>query len=320
VLRTEPMTATRPAISVDGLTKRFGDRAAVVGLTFEVAEGEIFGLLGPNGAGKTTTVRLLSTLLAPTSGTAEVAGVPIGPEASPEIRRRIGVLPETPGLYLRLTVRDNLEFFAGLYGLSAPEARRRIGSALAQVGLADRAGDRAGSLSKGLRQRAALARALLPDPAVLFLDEPTTGLDPVAAAEVRELVASLRDRGTTVVLTTHRLDEAERLCDRVAILNTRLVSVGRPEELRAQLFRPALEVRLERALADPASVFGTIPGVRSWTNGQGAGRYVLEVEDPDAAAPDVARTLVGIGASILRLGDVRRSLEDAYLELVDDER
>ncbi len=319
MLSTETSTVTRPAIRVDGLTKRFADRAAFEGLTFEVAAGEVFGLLGPNGAGKTTTVRVLSTLLPLTSGTAEVAGVALEAVNRPEIRRRISVMPETPGLYLRLTVRDNLEFFAGLYGLSRSEAQRRIEQNLALVGLVDRADDLAGSLSRGLLQRTALARALLPDPAILFLDEPTTGLDPVAAAAVREIIGGLRDRGATVFLTTHRLDEAERLCDRVAIVNTRLVSVGRPEELRRRLFRPALELRLGRALLEPAALFESIRGVNRWTNGLGTGVYVLDVTDPEATAPEVARAVVGIGASILRLAEIGRSLEDVYLELVEDE-
>ncbi len=162
MLSTETRTVTRPAIRVDGLTKRFADRAAFEGLTFEVEAGEVFGLLGPNGAGKTTTVRVLSTLLPLTSGTAEVAGVALEAANRPEVRRRISVMPETPGLYVRLTVRDNLEFFAGLYGLSRPEAHRRIGQTLALVGLAGRADDLAGSLSKGLRQRTALARPYFP--------------------------------------------------------------------------------------------------------------------------------------------------------------
>ena len=171
-------------------------------------------------------------------------------------------MPESPGLYLRLTVAENLECFAGLYELS--DVRGRIDRALRAVNLLDRSGDVCGSLSKGLRQRVALARAVLNDPAVLFLDEPTSGLDPVAAREVHELIASLRERGVTIFLTTHRLDEAERLCDRVAILNTTLRLVGRPEDLREQLFTRTLEVRLRAPLGDPEGVFGALPGVERW--------------------------------------------------------
>jgi ABC-type multidrug transport system ATPase subunit len=192
----------------------------------ETVRGEVFGFLGPNGAGKTTTVRTLGTLLAPTSGSATVAGFPLTPENGVEIRRRIAIMPESPGLYLRLSILENLECFADLYEVSDP--RGRIDLALRAVNLADRAQDACGTLSKGLRQRVALARALLSDPEILFLDEPTVGLDPVAAREVHELILGLRERGVTIFLTTHRLEEAERLCDRVAILNTTLRTIGRP--------------------------------------------------------------------------------------------
>jgi ABC-2 type transport system ATP-binding protein len=160
----------------------------------------VFGLLGPNGAGKTTTVRILGTLISPTFGSATVAGIPVGPVGAAEIRQRISVMPESSGLYQRLTVTENLEYFARLYGL--PRRKARLSQALAAVGLSDRAHDLAGSLSKGLRQRAALARSLLNEPAVMYLDEPTLGLDPVAAHEVHGLIAGLRDRGVTVFLTT----------------------------------------------------------------------------------------------------------------------
>ena len=178
------------AIQVSHLTKVFGGRTAVSDVSFSVAGGEVFGFLGPNGAGKTTTVRILGTLISPTSGSATVAGIPVGPAGAAEIRQRISVMPESPGLYQRLTVTENLEYFVRLYGLPRREAR--ISEALAAVGLSDRAHDLAGSLSKGLRQRAALARSLLNEPAVMFLDEPTSGLDPVAAHEVLGLIDALR--------------------------------------------------------------------------------------------------------------------------------
>ena len=174
-----------------------------------------------------------------------MAGLPLTPENGVEIRRRIAVMPESPGLYLRLSVLENLECFADLYEVADPRAR--IDRALHAVDLADRAHDPCGTLSKGLRQRVALARALLSDPEVLFLDEPTAGLDPVAAREVHELIVGLRQRGVTIFLTTHRLEEAERLCDRVAILNTTLRTIGRPAELRDRLFARTLAVTDARA-------------------------------------------------------------------------
>jgi ABC-2 type transport system ATP-binding protein len=193
-----------PALAVDHLTKRFGDRIAFNDVSFEVGHGEVFGFLGPNGAGKTTTVRTLGTLIAPTAGSATVAGIPLTPENGVEIRRRIAIMPESPGLYLRLSVIENLECFADLYEL--PDSNDRIDRALQAVNLADRAHDACGTLSKGLRQRVALGRALLSDPEVLFLDEPTSGLDPVATRDVHELIDELRKRGVTIFLTTHRLD------------------------------------------------------------------------------------------------------------------
>ena len=297
------------------LTKRFGERVAVDDVSFSVAAGEVFGFLGPNGAGKTTTVRMLATLIAPTSGSALVAGLPLEPANGVEIRQRIAVMPESPGLYLRLTVAENLEFFAGLYG--AHDAGERIRRALDAVNLSGRASDLCGSLSKGLRQRVALARALLGDPAIVFLDEPTSGLDPVATREVHELIDGLRDRGVTVFLTTHRLEEAERLCDRVAILNTTLRTIGRPDELRDRLFTKTLVVRTAAPLGDPERVFA-VPGVESWQRRRRAG-YVLAVADAHAAAPELTRALVAAGADMLSLAEARHSLEDVYLELVADD-
>ena len=212
---------------------------------------------------------------------------------------------------------ENLQCFAGLYELD--HIRGRIGRALRAVNLEDRAGDLCGSLSKGLRQRVALARAVLNDPAVLFLDEPTSGLDPVATNEVHELIASLRERGVTIFLTTHRLAEAERLCDRVAILNTTLRLVGRPDELRAQLFKSSLDVRIRVPLADPQAVFGALREVEGWEPAPSAGGYTLAVSDPDGAAPGVARSLVGAGADILSITESPHSLEDVYLELIDED-
>ena len=296
------------------MTKRFGERLAVDDVSFSVATGEVFGFLGPNGAGKTTTVRMLATLIAPTSGSAIVAGIPLTAENGLEIRQRIAVMPENPGLYLRLTVAENLEFFAGLYGLRRP--RERADQVLDAVNLGSRADDLCGTLSKGLRQRVGLARALLSEPRIVFLDEPTSGLDPVASREVHELIDRLRDEDVTVFLTTHRLEEADRLCDRVAILNTRLRTIGRPKELRERLFTQALVVRTTAPLIDPERVF-EVAGVESWRAADDS-EYVLTVTSPRSVAPELTRALVAAGADVLSLAEARHSLEDVYLELVDD--
>jgi ABC-2 type transport system ATP-binding protein len=307
--------ADGPAVVVEHLGKRFGSRIAFDDVSFEVGHGEVFGFLGPNGAGKTTTVRTLGTLIAPTSGSATVAGIPLTTKDGPAIRSRISIMPESPGLYLRLTVLENLQCFAGLYGLD--DVRGRIDRALRAVNLEDRARDLCGSLSKGLRQRVALARALLNEPAVLFLDEPTSGLDPVATREVHDLITALRDQGVTIFLTTHRLAEAERLCDRVAILNTTLRLVGRPDELRTQLFRRSVDVRLRAPLDDPNAVFGLVPEVEEW-EWTPAG-YTLTVSDPDLASPALARVLVAADADILSITESHHSLEDVYLQLIDED-
>jgi len=319
------------AIEVSRLTKRFGARTAVDDVSFTVQAGEIFGFLGPNGAGKSTTVRMLGGLLAPTSGEASVAGVPVAADRGETVRERISVMPETPGLYLKLSVAENLDYFARLYGISDRAAR--IHQALTAVGLAQRANDLCGTLSKGLRQRTALARTLLNDPQVMFLDEPTSGLDPAAAHEVLTLIGALRDRGVTVFLTTHRLDEAERICDRVAILNTTLRTIGHPDELRQTLFSRSLGVVTAAELPDPEAVFKDLPSVTSWRQassqqtqpaqqapqGGGHAAYTLAVNDPAKAAPAVTRALVAAGADVLQIAEQRASLEEVYLQLITGE-
>jgi ABC-2 type transport system ATP-binding protein len=310
------MTERDAALSVSRLSKAFGDRRAFSDVSFEVGRGEIFGFLGPNGAGKTTTVRTLGTLIEPTAGSATVAGIPLTPENGVEIRRRIAVMPESPGLYLRLSVLENLECFADLY--EVPEPRERIARALEAVNLADRAHDPCGALSKGLRQRVALARALLSEPEILFLDEPTSGLDPVAARGVHELIDGLRQRGTTIFLTTHRLEEAQRLCDRVAILNTTLRTIGRPDELRDQLFTKSLTVRTLVPLVEPERVFAALPGVDRWHE-DGPATYVLAISDANTAAPAATRALVAANADVLSIAESQHSLEDVYLQLIDED-
>jgi ABC-2 type transport system ATP-binding protein len=306
----------KAVLIVERLSKQFGDRLAVSDVSFSLAAGEVFGFLGPNGAGKTTTVRTLATLIEPTSGSAIVAGIPLRPENGVEIRQRISVMPESPGLYLRLTVEENLRFFAGLYGLRHPGSG--IAQALEAVNLNDRANDPCGSLSKGLRQRVGLARALLNDPQLVFLDEPTSGLDPVATREVHDLIERLGHQGVTVFLTTHRLEEAERLCDRVAIINTTLRTIGRPQDLRAQLFTATLLVTTRTPLTHPEQLFAAVTGVQGWQNDD-ARTYTLTVTDPEEVAPELTRALVAAGADVVSIGEGHHSLEDVYLEIVDED-
>jgi ABC-2 type transport system ATP-binding protein len=305
-----------PALLVEQLSKRFGDRIAFEDVSFDVGHGEVFGFLGPNGAGKTTMVRTLGTLLAPSAGAAFVGGIPLAPDNGVEIRRRIAIMPESPGLYLRQSVAENLQCFADLY--EVPDPADRLRRVLRAVNLIDRAHDACSTLSKGLRQRVALARALLSDPQLLFLDEPTSGLDPVAARDVHQLIAALSQRGVTIFLTTHRLEEAERLCDRVAILNTTLRTIGQPDELRERLFARTLTVRTRGALPDADRVFAGLPAVDGWRQ-DGPATYVIAVSEQAVAAPAVTRALVAAGADVLSVSQSHHSLEDVYLELIDQD-
>ena len=231
-------------IRVDGLGKRFGGRVAVEGLTFEVQPGEVFGLLGPNGAGKTTTVRMLTGLLEPTEGTAQVCGValPLTDEGS-ALRRRVGLLTEQPGLYDRLTARENLQLLHAA-PRGGPEAAWALALGyLERFGLSGREDEPVGGFSKGMRQKLAIVRTLVHEPEVIFLDEPTSGLDPLSARTVRDAIAELAAEGRTLVLCCHNLAEVERLCTRVAVIKTRLRTVASLQELRREGL--ALEVQVE---------------------------------------------------------------------------
>ncbi len=219
-------------VRTSGLSRSFDGRPAVDDLTLSVHAGEVLCLLGPNGAGKTTTFRMLAALLLPTRGEVMVAGTPLTPDTADQVRGRVGLLTEAPGLWERLTVRANLLTYARLHGV--PDENRRVAAVMQDVGIDDRADDRAGALSKGLKQRVAIARALVHDPPVVLLDEPTSGLDPANARHVRDLIGRLRADGRAVLVSTHNLAEAEDLADRIAILNTRLIAYDTPRRLREQ--------------------------------------------------------------------------------------
>src|SRR6266581_9158481 len=232
----------KSVIRTEKLTKRFGDLTAVDGIDLDVREGEVFGFLGPNGAGKTTTLRLLCALIAPTSGTAEIAGFRLGREDS-KIRAAVGILTEQPGLYERQSAWDNLVFYATLYGLSPSVAKAQAQRYLRLMGLWDRRHEAVATFSRGMKQKMAIARSALHEPRVLFLDEPTTGLDPDAAKTVREFIVTLRGEGRTVFLCTHNLDEADRLCDRIAFFSHHVIRIDTPDQLRAELYGRATEFR-----------------------------------------------------------------------------
>src|SRR2546421_11940753 len=252
----------RSVVRTEKLTKRFGALTAVDGIDLDVREGEVFGFLGPNGAGKTTTLRLLCALIAPTSGTAEIAGSRLGRDDA-KIRAAVGILTEQPGLYERQSAWDNLVFYATLYGLPGSVAKAQAERYLRLMGLWDRRTEAVVTFSRGMKQKMAIARAAMHEPRVLFLDEPTTGLDPDAAKTVREFIVALRGEGRTVFLCTHNLDEADRLCDRIAFFRHRVIRIAAPDELRAELYGRSTEIRLlPSPRAEDLARVKAIPGVR----------------------------------------------------------
>jgi ABC-2 type transport system ATP-binding protein len=300
-------------ISVQGLTRRFGSTLAVDGVTFEVAEGEILGLLGPNGAGKTTTIRMLAGLIGVTSGHAEVCGIDIAdPSAGSRLRALVGVLPEEVGLYGDLSAARTLDFFGRLYHLPADTRATRTDELLTRLGLWERRDQPASSLSKGLKQRLALARALVHDPPVILLDEPTANLDPEVARTVRQFPLELRGSGHSVVINTHRLEEVERLCDRVGILRTQLLRVGRPDELSARTRPDRVTVDLE--VVGPEQLEGVRRlGLTDVT--VDAGRLEATLAG-DVSVADLVTALVAAGGRITRVSPTQ-TLEDAYLDIVE---
>lgn len=298
-------------IHAENLNKRFGDLTAVEGLSLNIESGEVFGFLGPNGAGKTTTVRMLTSLIAPSSGTAVVAGHRLGREDQ-EIRRRVGILTEAPGLYERLSAERNLRIYASLYEVADVDGQ--IERYLRMLGLWERRHDLAGTFSKGMKQKLAIARALLHEPQVLFLDEPTAALDPEAAKLVRDFVADLRHRGRTIFICTHNLDEAERLCDRIAVFNTRLRVVDTPSGLRKKLYGRQVVFHLGESPEPYKPVLESLPFIKGMDIVDN--KLVLAMDEPEKQNPELIRRLVEAGAQIQFVGEVRHSLEDIYLQLV----
>jgi ABC-2 type transport system ATP-binding protein len=307
-------------IEVEQLVRHFGPVRAVDGLTFTVDEGEVFGLLGPNGAGKTTTVRLLNGVLTPSAGKARVLGLdPVTQGCA--LRRQTGILTETPSLYERLTARDNLMTFGALYDMSEPELSHRVDEMLDFFQLSGRADDRVGEYSKGMKQRLALARALLHEPPLLFLDEPTAGLDPEAARHVTQMIEQLsHQKGRTVVLCTHNLSEAQRLCDRVAMMDQgRMPALGTLAELARTVWR-GLWVDVEFKVPLAGAVVDELRAVRGVSDVQlDAARMAVRV-DGDDVIPAVVTRLAGHGAQIMRVNPRQPSLEDIYFELRDQRK
>lgn len=302
-------------IRTDRLTRRFGSTTAVSDVTLEVSAGEVFALLGPNGGGKTTTVRMLCCLLAPSSGTAEVLGESVStPQGSERIRSQVGYLPELPGLYDRLSAYRNLDFHAQLYGLAESRRAERIEQLLRMLDVWERRNDPVATFSRGMRQKIALARAVVHDPKLLVLDEPTANLDPEAALTVREMILDLRREGRTVFLNTHNLDEAQRISDRVAILRTSLRAVGRPKELATRQFGTWTRIELESASGAAREALQAT-GVALEVRGEGR-QLEVRVADPVKDNPVLTAAVVRAGGRIIRVGEEERGLEELYFSLV----
>jgi ABC-2 type transport system ATP-binding protein len=306
-------------IRTEGLSKTFGGNKkqpvihAVQDLSLDIQRGEVFGFLGPNGAGKTTTVRMLCALIGPTSGRAWVNNYEVGRQ-NQQIRASVGILTELPGMYDRLSAEKNLTIYAKLYGVK--DVPGQVEKYLRMLGLWERRKDPAGSFSKGMKQKLAIARAILHEPATLFLDEPTAGLDPEAAKLVRDFVEELKTEGRTIFLCTHNLDEADRLCSKIGVFKQRLIKVDTPGRMKTAVFGRQVEFRLKHAapaLADFARRFDFIKQAVLQDN-----RLILGLDNPEESNPIIVKALVEAGVEVQFVGEVRHSLEDVYLSLITD--
>ena len=302
-------------IETKNLSRKFGSLTAVDDLTIRVDEGEVFGFLGPNGAGKTTTIRMLACLISKTSGTAKVGDYDIGNNMDQQrIRRIVGLVPDNVGLYEELTAYKNLDFYGRYYKVEESKRRERIEYFLKMLGLWEKRDVSAGTFSKGMKQKLAIARALIHDPEVLFLDEPTANLDPEAAKTVRDFILDLKKEEKTIFLNTHNLDEAQRICDRIAILNTKLMATGTPSELERTASGRKTVVQLE-------SVSDTIVSAAKRAGAGGVevvegNKLVITVDNPEKENPDILRAIFAAGGRVQFATEVSSTLEEVYLKLV----
>ncbi len=313
------MEAKSSAVKVEGLSRRFGSIEALKEISFEIPTGTVFGLLGPNGSGKTTTIRLLLGLLEPSGGRAEVLGMdPIRQGNS--VREACGALLEHTGLYERLTAEDNLEFYGKVWHMPKPERAARIEELLNSIGLWERRKEVVGGWSRGMKQKLAVARALLHRPRLVFLDEPTAGLDPVASAALREDLLRLAEQsGVTVFLTTHNLSEAEKLCSQVGVLREgRLLAVGAPEELRGRKGSQRVEI-FGRGLTGEA-LLAQLNALPEVVGARQANQHLVIDLTEDADSAEVVRFLVMQGAAVDEVRKTGTSLEDVFLALMEEQK
>ena len=302
------------SIKVENLTKKFDDFTAVDSVSFSVNQGEIFGFLGPNGAGKTTTIRMLTGMIAPSSGQAEVASLPIDTNVE-ELHEKIGLLTELPGFYERLSAFRNLQYFAGFY--SDIDIPKQIEKHLKAIGLWERRNDKVKAFSKGMKQRLAIARALLHEPKVVFLDEPTSGLDPESSQDVRKMIKGFRDEGRTIFLSTHNLSEAEILCDHIAVIDTQIVALNTPESLRNQVFRREVTIEMNSIIdkiMEDVRKLDFVYNVR-----QNESKLIVELRDIEKNRPMLIKNIVESGGMIQSVYEEKHSLEEVYLSLMRKE-
>lgn len=310
-------------ISTSELTKTFNSHIAVNHLNFEVQEGEVFGLLGPNGAGKTTTIRMLACLISASEGTAEVAGYKIDKDKL-AVRQTVGILTENPSLYERLTAYENMDFFAEAYNLSDTIIKkRRIKELLDFFNLWERRNDKVATFSKGMKQKLAIARALVHNPPILFLDEPTTGLDPESSKEVRDLMVQLSRREKhTILLCTHRLEDAEKLCHRVMIINQgKNLILGTPNELRNKITdQPKVQINLGKLNSKIIEATKRSNYVKQVEADKAESKLTITLDDVVLGTPEVVKSIVEASGLILAVNVLRPSLEDAYLKLIKEKQ
>jgi ABC-2 type transport system ATP-binding protein len=304
-------------IVASSLTRNFGSFTAVEDLSLSIERGEIFGFLGPNGAGKTTTMRMLTGLISPSRGTAKVDDLDVSQLKNiPQIHRNVGVLPEVPGLYEDLSAYRNLDFYGRLFGLKDPKLRERIMSLMQTFELWERREDQVQTFSKGMKQKIAIMRCLLHDPEYLFLDEPVSGLDPEASKTVRDFILDLKKNGKTVILSTHNLDDADRLCDRVAVIRKNLVALDTPLNLRTRMFKRTVVFHLKEVDDAAIQKVKTLPFVQSAD--RSGNKLVLDLDNPEENNPEILELLVKSGYKVQFVGEIRHSLEEVYLKLVNN--
>jgi len=301
-------------IDATNLTKKFGAVTAVDGVSFHIDEGEVFDFLGPNGAGKTTTIRMLCCLISKTSGEASIAGYKVSvPADSLEIRKMIGLVPDNVGLYNELTAYENLDFYGKLYECPAPKRKENIEHFLKMLDLWDKRDVAAGTFSKGMKQKLALIRALIHEPKILFLDEPTANLDPESSKTVRDFILELKKEKRTIFLNTHNLDEAQRICDWIGILKTKLLTIGTPEQLKDALGGVKVKIKLTEV---NDNIVSTVKKVTQRNVVVSDNKLTIDVDSVDSDNSGIIAAIVSAGGRIQQVIVLTSSLEDVYLKAV----